>query len=86
MYTEKVEENGFPSSEYRGEKLKAHLEKDDIFNYIDFAKINPGDKGFVTYILIYNSNLSVADTVNYAYELGSNNKYKEVVLLLRNMI
>lgn len=67
-------------------KLKARLENHDIHKLIVFAKVNPGDKGFITYNLVYSAKISVADVVAYAYELGSKDKYEDVALLLRSLI
>ena len=86
IYINKLEENGFRNNEYRSEKLKAHLEKHEIRKLIDFAKVNPGDKGFITYNLVYNASITVTDAVTYAYKLGSKDKYEDVALMLRNTI
>ena len=78
--------NGFPNPEYRSEKLKTRLENDDINEFIAFAKINPGDKGCITYNLVYSTSISVAEAVVYAYKIGSKDKYEDVALLLRGII
>ncbi|KAK3700755.1 hypothetical protein QZH41_010937 [Actinostola sp. cb2023] len=86
LYIQELERNGFPNPEYRSEKLRARLENHDIRELIDFAKVNPGDKGCITYNLVYSASISVADAVVYAYKLGSKDKYEDVALLLRNLI
>lgn len=85
-YVQELERNGFPNPEYRSEKLKTRLENHDIHEWIAFAKINPGDKGCITYNLVYSASISVADAVTYAYKLGSKDKYEDVALLLRRII
>lgn len=86
LYIQELERSGFPNPEYRSEKLKARLENHDVHEWIAFAKVNPGDKGCITYNLVYSANISVADAVAYAYKLGSKDKYEDVALLLRGTI
>ena len=76
IYIQELERNGFPNAEYRSEKLKARIENHDIHEQIAFAKVNPGDKGCITYNLVYSASISVADAVSYAYQLGSKDKYQ----------
>eukprot|EP00064_Thunnus_orientalis_P003781 superscaffoldBa00000322_g3792 len=83
---EELERNGFPNPEYRSEKLKAKVEAHDIHERIAFAKVNPGDKGCITYNLVYNATISVPDVVTYAYKLASKDKYEYEALLLRGII
>lgn len=83
VYTQELERNGFPNPDYRGEKLKSKLEKHEG---IAFAKVKQDDKGCITYNLVYNAILSVADAVAHAYKLGSKDKYQDVALLLRGTI
>lgn len=71
LYTQELERNGFPNPEYRSEKLKAKLQNHDIHEWIAFAKVNPGDKGCITYNLVYSASISVTDAVTYAYMLHS---------------
>jgi hypothetical protein len=86
LYIQELERNGFPNPEYRSEKLKVRLENHDIHEWIAFAKVNPGDKGCITYNLVYSVSISVADAVAYAYKLGSKDKYEDMALLLRRII
>lgn len=86
LYIQELEKNGFANPEYRSEKLKARLEHHDIHELIAFAKVNPGDKGCITYNLVYSASISTADAVAYAYKLGSKDKYEDVALLLRSLI
>lgn len=55
LYIQELEKNGFANPEYRSEKLKARLENHDIHKLIAFAKVNPGDKGCITYNLVYST-------------------------------
>ena len=86
LYIQELEKNGFTNPAYRSEKLKARLENHDIHELIAFAKVTPGDKGCITYNLVYSASISVADAVAYAYKLGSKEKYEDVALLLRSSI
>ena len=81
-----MEKSGFPSPDYKSDRLKIRLEDHVIDKSIAFAKIDPGDKGFISYVLVYNSSLSVSDAVTSAYKLGSKDKYKDLALSLRNVI
>uniref|UniRef100_UPI00358E3B67 uncharacterized protein n=1 Tax=Myxine glutinosa TaxID=7769 RepID=UPI00358E3B67 len=86
LYIQELERNGFPNPEYRSNKLKARLENHYIHEVIAFAKVNPGDRGCITYNLVYSASISVADAVTCAYNLGTKDKYEDVALLLRAMI
>lgn len=86
LYIQELERSGFGNSEYRSEKLKARLEKHAISEKIAFAKVNPGDKGCITYNLVYSANISVADAVVYAYKLASKDKCEDMALILRCVI
>ena len=86
IYIKELKRNGFLNAEFRSEKLKARIENHDIIKQIAFAKVNPGDKGCITYNLVYSASISVADAVSYAYQLGSKDKYQDVALLLRSSI
>ena len=48
--------------------------------------VDPGNKGFISYVLIYNAQLSVADAIAYAYQLGSKDKLEECAIFLRKTI
>ena len=85
-YIKELERNAFPNAEFRSEKLKARIENQDIIKQIAFAKVNPGDKGCITYNLVYSASISIADAVSYAYQLGPKDKYQDVALLLRSSI
>ena len=82
----RVGEHRFPNPDYRSEKLKDRLQIHEIHSLIAFANLNPGNKGCITFNLVYNASLSVADAVTYAYKLGSKDKYEDVALLLRGLI
>lgn len=71
---------------YRSEKLKAHLENHDIHEWISFANVNPGDKGCITYNLVYSASIFTEGAVTYAYKLGSKANYEDVAVLLRCII
>ena len=86
LYVQELERNGFSSQEYRSETLKSRLEKHEICELIDFAKVNLSDRGCITYNLVYSASISVAEAVAYAYKSGSMDKIKDVALLLRNLI
>ena len=80
LYIQELKRNAFPSSDYRSEKLKAGLENHDIHELIAFAKVNPTDKGCITYNLVYSDSISVTDAVNYAYKLRTKDKCEDLAL------
>lgn len=86
LYIQEMEKNGFPIPEFRSENLKAKLENHEIKEMINFANVNPGNKGCITYNLVYSSSISVEDAVAHAYILGSKDQYEDVALLLRKLI
>ena len=63
LHIQELETNGFPNFEYRSEQLKALLEQRDIHESIAFVDVNPGDKGFITFNLVYSVNISLASAV-----------------------
>ena len=81
-----MEKNGFPNPEYRSENLKARLDNHEICELITIANVNRGDKGCITYNLVYSAAMFVAEALAYAYNLGSKDKYEDVALLLRSSI
>ena len=86
LYIQELEKYGFANPEYRGEKLKARHENHEIHEWIAFVNVNPGDKGCITYNLVYSATMSVAEAVAFAYKLGSKDKYEDVALLRRSSI
>ena len=86
LYRSELDRIGYPNPQYRGEKLKICLQKHEISEHIAFAKVNPGDKGFVTYNLVYSKKTTVADAVAFAFQLGSKHKHEDVALHLRSVI
>ncbi|CAH1773854.1 unnamed protein product [Owenia fusiformis] len=86
LYIQELQKNGFPNSDYRGEKLKARIEDHEIYQKISFANVSPGDKGCINYNVIYKSSLTVVDALDKAYKLGSEDEYKDVALLIRGII
>ena len=53
---------------------------------MNFSKVSPGDKGCITYNLVYSASISLADAVTFAYKLGSKDKYEDVAQLLQSII
>ena len=53
LYVQDLKKNGFANPKHRSEKLTAQLENHGIHKLIAFAKVNPGDKGCITYNLVY---------------------------------
>lgn len=86
LYVEELQKCGFPNPEFRAEKLKINLEKHEINKFIQFAKVNPGDKGCITFNIVYSANMSVNDAICNAYKLGSTDKFKDVACTLRDSI
>ena len=68
-YILKLEENGFSCPQFCGNKLRQLLSNHEIGSQIAFTTFHPGNKGFISYVLIYNANLTVADAVKFTYEL-----------------
>ena len=67
LYINELENHGYPQLDYRSEKLRSRIEDHPISRQIAFAKVNPGDKGFITFNLVYNASISVADAVAYMH-------------------
>ena len=86
LYIQELERNAIPSPDYRSEKMEAGLENHDIHELITFAKVNPGDRGCITYNLLYSDSISVEDAVTYAYKLTTKDKYEDLALLFRGII
>ena len=86
MYVQYCEYNNFPSREYESRSLKHALLKSELNDFIGFTTVDPGNKGFISYVLIYNAQLSVADAIAYVYQLGSKDKLEECAIFLRKTI
>lgn len=76
----------FPNPYYRSKQLKVRLENHYINELIAFTKVSTGDKGCITYNLVYIASIYVTDAVTYAYKLGCKDKYEDVALLLHCII
>jgi len=72
LYTQELENCGFPNADYRNSKLKARLENHAIHDLIAFAVVDL-DESCCTYTIVYSANISVADAIAFAYKLGSKN-------------
>ena len=55
-------------------------------NTLHFANVNPGNKGFVTYNLIYSKTITINAAVGIAFRLGYKNKHEDVALYLHSVI
>ena len=87
IYIDVLDESGFPNRDYRSEHLMDRLQNNsDISSKIIFTKVDPGDRGCVSFYLVYNANITVSDTVSQAYKLASTNNTKYVALLLHGLI
>lgn len=86
IYIKELDKGGFPCPDYRAEKLKARIEKNEIIELINFAKVVPDDEGCRSYNLVFSAKTSVWEAVSLAYQLGSTDKNQGVALFLRNSI
>ena len=79
-----LEKTPYANPHYRGENLKAKLEKCEQFvGVIAFCPIG-GDKGLFRSYFVYSLKMSVADAINASYSLGCSDTVKEVAGLSRN--
>jgi len=85
-YVDELEKTKFPNPEYTSTHLRNRLEKHEVCKVIAFAKADPGDRGCITYTLIYNASTSLGDAVAHAYQLASHDKYDDIAKLLRSSI
>ena len=76
LYIQELERTAFPSPDYRNDILKAGLESHDIHELIAFAKVNPCDKGCITYNLVYIASISVQMQWSTHINLGSKTSVK----------
>jgi len=86
LYVQELERCGFPNPDFRSDKLKTRLQRHEINECIAFTKVFPGDRGCITYNLVYSTSISVAEAVTYAYRLGSKDKFEDVALHLRSVV
>lgn len=86
IYIEKLAENGCPNPEYRSEKLLHRLQNHELSKNVSFTKASPGDKGCLSFILIYSNRITVVDAVAFAYKLGARDKFTDVALFIRGLI
>ena len=87
IYIDKLDECGYPNDGYRSEHLMKRLKNHpDISSQIVFSKVDPGDRGCMSFYLVYNARITVADAVACAYNLASVDKMKDIAVLLRGVI
>ena len=87
IYINVLDENGFPNRDYRSENLMYRLQNNpDISSKILFTKVDPGDRGYVSFYPVYDARITVDDAVFRAYKLASTDKTKDVALFLRGLI
>ena len=86
LYVQELERCGFPNPDFRSDKLKTRLQRHEINECIAFTKVFPGDRGCITYNLVYSTSISVAEAVTYAYRLGSRDKFEDVALHLHSAV
>ena len=86
VYIDKLDQCGYPNDKYRGEHLMRRLQNHQINSQIVFSKVDPANKGCISFYLVYSSRITVADAVASAYRLASVDKIKDVALLLRGVI
>ena len=87
IYVNELEQNGVSNPDYQSEKLINQLKKHEIRDEIVFNKVSPGDRGCVSFYLVYSANITVTvDTVPFGYKLASTDKVKDIALLLCGII
>ena len=86
LYVQELECCAFPNPDFRSDKLKTRLQRHKINECIAFTKVFPGDRGCITYNLVYSTSISVVEAVTYAYRLVSRDKFEDVALLLRSAV
>jgi len=85
IYISHVKCTNFPNPKFRGENLKAKLEKHDKYkDRLAFCTLNRRGN-FQSYI-VYSSHRDISDTVRCAYELGSRDMIQDVGNYLRQVI
>ena len=87
IYIDKLEEHRYPNDQYRSVNLMNRLQSyPDISPQIVFCKVYSGDKGCLSFYLVYNSNITVAKVIACAYKLASVDKISDIALMLRSAI
>ena len=57
----------------------------DIKSKIMFTKVNPNDKGIMSFYIVYSVRITIADAVSLVSKLASSDKITDVALLLRGI-
>ena len=86
IYINVLDDKGFQNNGYRHEKLMRRLENDPISSTISFQKVNQGDRGNLSFYLIYSNSITIGEAIVRSYSLGSIDKCTDVALLLRGII
>ena len=81
-----MKENGLSCPRFCGDKLRQLLPNHEIVSQIAFTTLHPGNKGFISYVLIYNANLTDAKAVKFAYRLGLEDSVMKAAEYLRQVI
>ena len=86
IYIHILEEAGHPNDKFRSGNLKAKLGKHEINTKIKFARVSPGDKGCISYNVVYSADITVEDAISRAYKLGARQEYLDVAYEFREEI
>ena len=87
LYIKELERNGSPNPNYRGNKLLARLQDDpQVLERLAFSKVSPGNKGCLSFWLIYRADITIADAMARVYKLASGDNLKDVAQQLRSVI
>ena len=63
IYIQTLQKQGHPNDKYRGENLKTNPQKHEIDSKTRFAKVSPGDRGCISYNLVFSSDVDVEDDI-----------------------
>ena len=87
LYIKELERNGSPNPNYRGNKLLGCLQDDpQVLERWAFSKVSPGNKGCLSFWLIYRADITIADAMARVYKLASGDNLKDVAQQLRSVI
>ena len=77
IYIAELDKYGIPNPDCRSESIKSIIEKHEINKHIGFAHVNSGDKGCISYNLVFR-NLTICMVIQSLFYIRKNHLILEL--------
>ena len=86
LYIEELKNCGHDHQNYRSEKLLKRLQNDPIKDKIQLTKVHNNKDGFISFWVVYSSDITISNAIAQAHTIRSTDIYRETALLVRPKI